>query len=63
MSVALTAGKENELCLVMVRSNMAGRDFGAYGVCVCVFFFRFYLEVVGLEMLFKNQQQATGEEC
>lgn len=26
-------------------------------------FFRLHLEVVGLEMLFKNQQQATGEEC
>ena len=26
-------------------------------------FFRLHLEVVGLEMVFKNQQQATGEEC
>lgn len=36
---ALTAVKENDLCLGMIRSNMVGRDFGAYGVYVVFFFF------------------------
>jgi hypothetical protein len=48
--------KENELSLVNVRYDMVGTGFGK-----CVF--RLHLEVVGLEMVVKNQQQAIGEEC